>query len=75
MTDDQTVESMRVLQRINARIGGEGTTFTNSVTSYPLCCPSRATYYSGQYAHNHGVLWNALPTGGFTRFTEWETAF
>jgi N-acetylglucosamine-6-sulfatase len=75
MTDDQTVESMRVLQRINSRIGGEGTTFTNSVTSYPLCCPSRATYYSGQYAHNHGVLWNALPTGGFTRFTEWETAF
>ncbi|MEZ5380583.1 MAG: sulfatase [Microthrixaceae bacterium] len=75
MTDDQTVEAMRVLQRINARIGGEGTTFTNSVTSYPLCCPSRATFYSGQYAHNHGVLWNALPTGGFTRFQDWETAF
>ena len=75
MTDDQTVEAMRVLDRINTRIAGEGTTFTNSVTSYPLCCPSRATYYSGQYAHNHGVLWNALPTGGFTRFSDWETAF
>ena len=48
MTDDQTVEAMRVLTAVNARIGGEGTTFTNSVTSYPLCCPSRATYYSGQ---------------------------
>lgn len=75
MTDDQTVEAMRVLERINTRVGDEGTTFTNSVTSYPLCCPSRATYYSGQYAHNHGVLWNALPTGGFTRFSNWETAF
>ncbi len=75
MTDDQTVEAMRVLTAVNARIGGEGTTFTNSVTSYPLCCPSRATYYSGQYAHNNGVLWNALPTGGFTRFEDWDTAF
>ena len=64
-----------MLTAVNARIGGEGTTFTNSVTSYPLCCPSRATYYSGQYAHNNGVLWNALPTGGFTRFEDWDTAF
>ena len=33
-----------------------GTTFQNSYVSYPLCCPSRATFLTGQYAHNHGVL-------------------
>ena len=36
--------------------------------SFPLCCPSRATYYSGQYAHNHGVLWNTPPQGGYAKF-------
>ena len=39
-----------------ALLGAHGTTFRNSYVSYPLCCPSRATQLTGQYAHNHGVL-------------------
>ena len=35
-----------------------GATFANSYTNWPLCCPSRATFYTGQYAHNHHVLGN-----------------
>ena len=49
---------------------GAGATFANSFTNWPLCCPSRATFYSGQYAHNHGVLGNSPPQGGFTRFND-----
>jgi N-acetylglucosamine-6-sulfatase len=66
-TDDQTLADMSVLPKTRALIGDRGTTFTNSFVSYSLCCPSRSTLYTGQYAHNHGVLSNKLPTGGFTR--------
>jgi N-acetylglucosamine-6-sulfatase len=67
MTDDQTVSSTSV-QRNVSLIQGQGTTFTETIASYPLCCPSRATYLSGQYSHNHGVIHNAGPFGGYTRF-------
>jgi N-acetylglucosamine-6-sulfatase len=67
MTDDQTAASTSV-QRNVSLLQTQGTTFTQTISSYPLCCPSRATYYSGQYSHNHGVLHNAGPFGGYTRF-------
>jgi arylsulfatase A-like enzyme len=62
MTDDQTVEQMRVLPEVQARLGGEGITFTNAFVTYPLCCPSRATYLTGQYTHNHHVFSNGTAT-------------
>jgi arylsulfatase A-like enzyme len=67
MTDDQTYDSMAVMPKTRALIGDRGTTFTRSFVNYSLCCPSRSTLYTGQYAHNHGVLGNKLPLGGFTR--------
>lgn len=68
MTDDQTMESMKVLPRVRRLIGAAGVTFTNSFASYPLCCPSRSTFLTGQYAHNHGVRGNKPPFGGYGRF-------
>ena len=35
-----------------------GVTFARHVAAFPLCCPSRATYITGQYPHNHGVRGN-----------------
>ena len=70
MTDDQTVASLRVMPRTRALLGDRGTTFTRMFASYPLCCPSRATYLTGQYAHNHGVLGNRPPTGGYGALTD-----
>ncbi len=67
-TDDQTVESMRVMPNVNHLIGDQGAAFANSFVNYSLCCPSRATFLTGQYAHNHGVLTNTGPLGGFKRF-------
>jgi arylsulfatase A-like enzyme len=67
-TDDQTVESMRVMDNVNSLIGGQGATFGNSFVNHSLCCPSRATFLTGQYEHNHGVVGNEAPNGGFSRF-------
>ena len=47
MTDDQTVESMRVMPNVKALLADQGVTFDNSFVSYSLCCPSRATYLTG----------------------------
>ena len=67
-TDDQTVESMRVMDNVNSLIGDQGATFENSFVNFSQCCPSRATFLTGQYVHNHGVLGNLPPNGGFARF-------
>jgi N-acetylglucosamine-6-sulfatase len=68
MSDDQTVESMRVMNNVNSRLAQFGATFANSFVGFPLCCPSRATFLTGQYAHNHGTLGNGPPEGGFEKF-------
>ena len=73
MTDDQTVESMKVMSKVKAEIQAPGTTFTNSIVSFPLCCPSRSTYLTGQYAHNHGVINNVPPFGGYVRLDHTNT--
>ena len=67
MTDDQTAPSIAT-QRNVGLLQSQGATFEQAIATYPLCCPSRATYLSGQYSHNHGVIHNAGPFGGYTRF-------
>src|SRR4051794_23688868 len=64
-TDDQTRGSMQVMDYVKARIGNKGARFRNNFVNFSLCCPSRATFLTGQYAHNHGVLGNNPPFGGF----------
>ena len=68
MTDDQRLWDMEAMPITNKLIGKAGTTFDNAVATYPLCCPSRSTFLSGQYAHNHGVLDNDMPEGGYEKF-------
>jgi arylsulfatase A-like enzyme len=73
MTDDQWLDSMSELPNVRSLLGSSGTTFTNAIVTFPTCCPSRATYLSGQYTHNHGVEWNFPDSfidanGGFVAF-------
>jgi N-acetylglucosamine-6-sulfatase len=73
MSDDQTAVSQSVMTHTNELIGAHGATFTNNFTNWPLCCPSRTTFLTGQYAHNHQVLGNSPPFGGFDRLDTRET--
>ncbi|HEY1276675.1 MAG TPA: sulfatase [Thermoleophilaceae bacterium] len=68
MTDDETVEDMAVMPQTRALLGDEGVTFDHNYVSYPVCAPSRASFFSGQYAHNHRVMGLYEPTGGYIRF-------
>ncbi|MBA2554311.1 MAG: sulfatase [Geodermatophilaceae bacterium] len=68
-SDDQRADDMVAMQRTEELIGDEGTTFDRAYASFPLCCPSRASMLTGQYAHNHGVLGNGgNGIGGFKDF-------
>lgn len=51
--------------KVNALLTKQGTTFSNAFVTDSLCCPSRASILRGQYVHDHGVLDNLPPNGGF----------
>src|SRR5215208_6369908 len=55
MTDDLDERSMDQLGGIKTLMGSNGVTFENSFVTYALCCPSRASFFRGQYPHNHGI--------------------
>ena len=38
VTDDQTVESMRIMSRVNRLVGDRGAEFGTSYVNFPLCC-------------------------------------
>jgi N-acetylglucosamine-6-sulfatase len=67
MTDDQHADSVRYMPQLQRLIAGRGVTFDNSYATYSLCCPSRATWLTGQYSHTHGVRTNTLPSGGYSK--------
>jgi len=73
MTDDQETESLQVMRGVRRQLGGSGTTFDNFFATFPVCCPSRATFLTGQYAHNHGVRGNLPPEGGVQAFNDSRT--
>ncbi len=72
-TDDQATDTMGAMVRTRRLLAHHGTTFDNAITSFPLCCPSRASFLTGQYAHNHGVLDNSPPNGGIAALDQSET--
>lgn len=72
MTDDQTVADLAAMPATRRAFVGKGLIFEDSTVSYPVCCPSRATYLTGRYAHNHGVMGLYLPTGGYGRFDDFD---
>jgi N-acetylglucosamine-6-sulfatase len=73
MTDDQSLESLRVMPNVRTLLADKGVTFDNNFVSYSLCCPSRSTFLTGQYAHNHTVWGNTAPNGGYYKLDSTNT--
>jgi N-acetylglucosamine-6-sulfatase len=61
-TDDQTSRQFtgKVMPNTTRLLAHHGTTFTDYIATTAQCCPSRASFLTGQYAHNHGVTSNAV---------------
>ena len=60
MTDDQSLNTYTRETMANTfrLLDDGGTRFTDAYAMPPLCCPARATFQTGQYPHNHGVVQN-----------------
>ena len=46
----------------------QGTAFANYFVTDSLCCPSRASIFTGRYPHDTGVFDNSGSDGGYTAF-------
>jgi arylsulfatase A-like enzyme len=68
LTDDLDVQSMPHMPKALALIADQGVSFTHSFVATSLCAPSRASILTGQYGHNHGMLSNLGPRGGYDKF-------
>ncbi|MCD4526110.1 sulfatase [Nocardioides sp. cx-173] len=63
MADDMRADDLLFMPSLRKLVGAHGLTFQNSFSPYPLCCPARASFLTGQYAHNHHVWWHEEPYG------------
>ena len=63
MADDMRADDLRFMPHVRRLVAARGLTYENTFSPYPLCCPARASFLTGQYAHNHRVLGNAAPYG------------
>ena len=65
-TDDQNLADFnrRTMPKTHKLIADPGSLFTDFVVATPLCCPSRASFLTGNYPHNDGVFSNP---GGYRR--------
>ena len=62
-TDDQDLHlgSMEYMKNVQSLIADKGTTFTNHFATVSQCCPSRASLFRGQHAHNTNITFVSSP--------------
>ena len=61
LLDDMRHDDLAWMPNVQRQLVDRGVSFTANYASYPLCCPSRASLLTGQYAHRTGVISNTAP--------------
>ena len=72
MADDMRTDDLRFMPAVRQLVRDRGLEFRNSFSPYPLCCPARASFLTGRYAHNHHVYSHTDPYG-FKAFDDRRT--
>jgi arylsulfatase A-like enzyme len=67
LTDDLSWNLVPYMPQVQ-RLRREGLTFNRYVVTDSLCCPSRASIFTGRYPHSTGVVKNMGDDGGFGAF-------
>ncbi len=83
MTDDQRFDSLgnclpsfgapngpgsvACMPNVRSLLQNHGITFQQSFVTTSVCCPSRSSFLTGLYTHNHRVYTNEKPTGGYEK--------
>jgi N-acetylglucosamine-6-sulfatase len=73
LTDDYATNLVDFMPNLKA-MQREGVTFNNYFVSNSLCCPSRATIFTGMLPHNTGVETNSPPNGGYEAYRDHNNA-
>jgi arylsulfatase A-like enzyme len=58
MRYEGVIDNPAVLPKTKRWLMDAGVNFTQAFTTTPVCCPDRATMWSGRLSHNHGVVDN-----------------
>ena len=73
LVDDMRADDLAYMPATRRLLADGGVEFSRAYAVNPLCCPSRASILTGQYAHNTGVMDNKGVNGGFDAFDDTET--
>jgi arylsulfatase A-like enzyme len=67
LTDDLALNLVQYMPHV-LKMQKDGVTFANYFVTDSLCCPSRASIFTGRYPHNTGIFTNTGADGGYLAF-------
>jgi N-acetylglucosamine-6-sulfatase len=73
LTDDLAMNLLPYLPHVQA-MAKSGTSFANYTVTDSLCCPSRASTFTGKFPHDTGIFTNGGDDGGFGEFDRRDEA-